>query len=177
MVQQIVIFIGHEASDVFFHEFVSSSRKWNGTQAIFGELQFCGRNLQLQSVFAGKEELVQKLQEQLKEAEVVVNEESANLQQLQLTVQAATKAAQQAQTELKLLQTTLQLAQGKCCKCEYLIDNIQRLIQMNSDIQFTLKSLDSEMRSSNRSVANATGNNLMQNLKFLCLRRFSYTDL
>lgn len=62
---------------------------------------------------AGKEEMVAKLQEQLKEAETVVNEESANLQQLQLTVQAATKAAQQAQTELKLLQTTLQLAQGK----------------------------------------------------------------
>lgn len=79
--------------------------------------------------FVGKEELVAKLQEQLKEAEVVVNEESANLQQLQLTVQAATKAAQQAQTELKLLQTTLQLAQGNSCRCSDLVCNIQELIK------------------------------------------------
>lgn len=89
----------------------------------------------LKLVVAGKEELVQKLQEQLKEAEVVVNEETTNLQQLQITVQAASKAAQQAQTELKLLQTTLQLAQGKCCICHDLVGNIEKLLQLHKSMQ------------------------------------------
>lgn len=103
----------------------------------------------------GKEELVQNLQEQLKEAEVVVNEESANLQSLQQTVQAATKAAQQAQTELKLLQTTLQLAQGNSCTCEHLVANIKNVIQINSDIQKDLQI--ASLQSRNATATNATG--------------------
>lgn len=62
-----------------------------------------------------------------------MNEESASLQQLQQTAQSANKAAQQSQAELKLLQTSFQLAQGNAANSQQAFDGIQQ--QLNEKEQ------------------------------------------
>lgn len=56
-----------------------------------------------EAAFAGKEAVVDQLQEEVKEAEAVVQEESSSLQQTQSNVNSAVRAAQEVQQEVRIV--------------------------------------------------------------------------
>lgn len=64
-----------------------------------------------EAALAGKQSIVEQLEQEVREAEAVVQEEGASLQQAQANVNAAMQAAQQATTQLKTLTGAVQV----CC--------------------------------------------------------------
>lgn len=57
---------------------------------------------------------------------MVVQDETSSLQKLQQTVNSANKAAQESKAEVKLLQTSLQLAQGNAANSAQTLEGSQK---------------------------------------------------
>ncbi|XP_068086174.1 uncharacterized abhydrolase domain-containing protein DDB_G0269086-like [Anabrus simplex] len=71
-----------------------------------------------QAALSAKQSIVEQLEDEVREAEAVVQEEGASLQQFQQEVQAATVSAQQAKQQLKVLQSAVQLEQSNVASAE-----------------------------------------------------------
>lgn len=78
-----------------------------------------------EAALAGKEALVEQLREEIKEAELVVSEETSSLQHFTQTVQAATKASQEAKAVIKLMKTILQIAEQNAVNTAQAAEGIQ----------------------------------------------------
>ncbi|XP_062124226.1 uncharacterized protein LOC133837467 [Drosophila sulfurigaster albostrigata] len=72
-----------------------------------------------EAVLSGKFQVLEQLEMEVREAEIVVQEETLELSSAEANSQLALKAHQQAQDELKLLQTGLKLARENFCSAEH----------------------------------------------------------
>ncbi|KAF5281992.1 hypothetical protein FQA39_LY00516 [Lamprigera yunnana] len=77
----------------------------------------------------GKQEVVDELQRELKEAKEAAREQLCGLQEVNRTLDVALKAAQAAQSELKLLQEAHQVAQTNCVGASQTAKGVQALVQ------------------------------------------------
>lgn len=71
-----------------------------------------------EAALAGKEQIVDQLQEEVHEADLVVQEESASVVNSQENLNAATTSAKQARLLLETLQNTIKIAEEALCNAE-----------------------------------------------------------
>lgn len=81
-----------------------------------------------------KQAIVEQLEVEEHEAEAVVQEENASLQQAQANVNAAMQAAQQATTQLKTLTGAIQIAQANVANSEQAAQGAQEELQEKTQL-------------------------------------------
>lgn len=88
---------------------------------------------------SGKQAIVEQLEQEVREAEAVVQEESASLQQCQANVNAAIQAAQQANTQLKTLTGAVQMAQANVGNSEQAAQGAQQQLTEKTQLMEAAK--------------------------------------
>ncbi|XP_011292421.2 plectin-like [Musca domestica] len=78
-----------------------------------------------EAALAGKQQIMEQLQQEVREAEAVVQEESLSLQNSQQNVQAAVKAAEQAQAQLRTLSQAVEIAKSNIGNSEQAANGAQ----------------------------------------------------
>lgn len=82
---------------------------------------------------------MEQLEQEVREAEAVVQEESASLQQCQANVNAAIQAAQQANTQLKTLTGAVQMAQANVGNSEQAAQGAQQQLSEKTQLMEAAK--------------------------------------
>ncbi|TMW53844.1 hypothetical protein DOY81_001129, partial [Sarcophaga bullata] len=92
-----------------------------------------------EAALAGKQEMVETLEQEVREAEIVLQEQSASLQNAQQNVQAAMQAYQQAQSQFKTLTTAVQIAQSNVGNAEQAANGAQQELNEKNQLMEAAK--------------------------------------